>query len=149
MQVIAKRTLREFWLRHPAAETPLKLWYARAVRARWVRPNDLRAQFGATVDFVAGNRAIFDIGGNKYRLVVKIDYTGRKDPAGNPIPEVISLGSGKAYLLRDGKMLVGTWTRESEGQLTSFKTKAGKEFILKPGTTWVELYPTYAPKVKA
>lgn len=74
MQVIAKRTLREFWLRHPAAETPLKLWYARAARARWVRPNDLRAQFGSTVDFVAGNRAIFDVGGNKYRLVVKIDH---------------------------------------------------------------------------
>lgn len=74
MQVIAKRTLREFWLRHPAAETPLKLWYARAARARWIRPSDLRAQFGATVDFVAGNRAIFDIGGNNYRLIVKIDY---------------------------------------------------------------------------
>jgi mRNA interferase HigB len=74
VQVIAKRTLREFWLRHPAAETPLKLWYARTVRARWIRPSDLRAQFGAAVDFVAGNRAIFDIGGNKYRLVVKIDY---------------------------------------------------------------------------
>lgn len=77
MQVIAKRTLREFWLRHPAAEAPLKLWYARAVRARWIRPSDLRTQFGATVDFVAGNRAIFDIGGNKYRLVVKIDYIVR------------------------------------------------------------------------
>ena len=74
MQVIAKRTLREFWSRHPAAETPLKLWYARAVRARWLRPSDLRVQFGATVDFVVGNRAIFDIGGNKYRLVVKVDY---------------------------------------------------------------------------
>ena len=74
MQVIAKRTLREFWLRHPAAEVPLKLWYARTVRARWTRPSDLRSQFGATVDFVAGNRAIFDVGGNKYRLVVKIDY---------------------------------------------------------------------------
>jgi mRNA interferase HigB len=47
---------------------------ARAVRARWLRPSDLRAQFGATVYFVAGNRAIFDIGGNKYRLVVKIGY---------------------------------------------------------------------------
>ncbi|MBS0523941.1 MAG: type II toxin-antitoxin system HigB family toxin [Proteobacteria bacterium] len=75
MQIIAKRALREFWLRHPAAETPLKLWYARAARARWLRPSDLRAQFGSTVDFVAGNRAIFDIGGNKYRLIVKIDYS--------------------------------------------------------------------------
>ena len=74
MQVIAKRTLREFWLRHPATEVPLKLWYARAVRARWVRPADLKLQFGTAVDFVAGNRAIFDVGGNKYRLVVKIDY---------------------------------------------------------------------------
>lgn len=74
MQVIAKRTLREFWLRHPAAEVPLKLWYARATRARWMRPGDLKDQFGTTVDFVAGNRVIFDIGGNKYRLVVKIDY---------------------------------------------------------------------------
>ena len=74
MQIIAKRTLKNFWLRHPAAEAPLKLWYARAARAKWVRPSDLRAQFGATVDFVAGNRAIFDIGGNKYRLVVKVDY---------------------------------------------------------------------------
>jgi mRNA interferase HigB len=74
VQVIAKRTLREFWLRHPAAEAPLKLWYVRAARARWIRPADLRTQFGATVDFVAGSRAIFDVGGNKYRLVVKIDY---------------------------------------------------------------------------
>ena len=74
MQVIAKRTLREFWLRHPEAEAPLKLWYARAARSRWTRPSDLKAQFGTTVDFVAGSRAIFDVGGNKYRLVVKIDY---------------------------------------------------------------------------
>ncbi len=74
MQIIAKRTLREFWQRHPAAEMPLKLWYARTVRARWARPGDLKVQFGAAVDFVAGNRVIFDIGGNKYRLVVKVDY---------------------------------------------------------------------------
>ena len=74
MQVIAKRTLREFWQRQLAAEIPLKLWYARTVRALWSKPGDLKIQFGTTVDFVAGNRAIFDIGGNKYRLVVKIDY---------------------------------------------------------------------------
>jgi mRNA interferase HigB len=48
--------------------------YARAVRSHWKRPSDLRAQFALIVDFVAGNRAIFDIGGNKYRLAVKIDY---------------------------------------------------------------------------
>ena len=74
MQIIAKRTLREFWLRQPSAETPLKLWYARVARARWRGPGEIKSQFGTTVDFVAGSRVIFDVGGNKFRLVVKIDY---------------------------------------------------------------------------
>jgi mRNA interferase HigB len=74
VQIIAKRTLRDFWLGHPAAQVPLELWYARTAKAKWTGPGDVKAQFGATVDFVAGNRAIFDIGGNKFRLVMKIDY---------------------------------------------------------------------------
>ncbi len=74
MQVIAKRALREFWEKHPKAETPLKVWFAIADKADWTGPADVRDQFGNTVDFVADNRVIFDIGGNKYRLIVHVAY---------------------------------------------------------------------------
>jgi mRNA interferase HigB len=74
MQIIALRTLRRFWERHPQAETPIRLWYTVASKAIWSNPADIKAQFGGSVDFVADNRAIFDIGGNKYRLVVHISY---------------------------------------------------------------------------
>jgi mRNA interferase HigB len=73
MQVIAKRTLRLFWEKHPDAETPLRLWFARASQATWRTPAEIKADFG-TVDFVADNRVIFDIGGNKYRLIVHVSY---------------------------------------------------------------------------
>ena len=74
MQIIALRTLRRFWDAHPQAETPIRDWYARAARAAWSGPADVKAEFGANVDFVADNRLIFDLGGNKYRLVVHVAY---------------------------------------------------------------------------
>ena len=74
MQVIARRTLREFWIKHPKAEKPLIAWHKAAAQAAWETPNDIRDQFGRTVDFVADNRVIFDIGGNKYRLVGHVSY---------------------------------------------------------------------------
>jgi len=74
MQVIAKRTLKLFWLRHPPAEVPLRNWYAVADKAAWRRPADVKAAFGAGVDFVEDNRVVFDIAGNKYRLVVHVAY---------------------------------------------------------------------------
>ena len=73
MQVIARRMLRLFWKRHPEAEAPLRTWYSMVSQAHWSGPEDVRRQFGA-VDFVADNRVIFDIGGNKYRLIVRIVY---------------------------------------------------------------------------
>jgi mRNA interferase HigB len=74
MQIIARRTLREFWERHPKAEVPLRSWFALVSSARWVGPADVRATFGTTVDFVADNRIIFEVGGNKYRLIVHVSY---------------------------------------------------------------------------
>lgn len=74
MQVIARRTLRLFWGRHPQAENPLRNWYALVAKAEWRGPADIKAMFGTTVDFVRDHRAVFDIGGNKYRLVVHIAY---------------------------------------------------------------------------
>jgi mRNA interferase HigB len=74
MQVIARRTLRIFWGRHPQAEGPLRAWYAVVAKAVWKGPADVKAMFGANVDFVADNRVVFDIGGNKYRLVTHVAY---------------------------------------------------------------------------
>jgi mRNA interferase HigB len=74
MQVIAKRTLRLFWRKHPQAEQPLRNWHAMVEKAVWNSPSDVKTMFGGSVDFVADNRVIFDIAGNKYRLVAHIAY---------------------------------------------------------------------------
>jgi mRNA interferase HigB len=72
MNVVALKTLREFWTREPRAERPLQAWYEVARKARWATPAEIKADFGTNVDFVADNRVIFDLGGNKYRLVVRV-----------------------------------------------------------------------------
>jgi mRNA interferase HigB len=72
--VVAKATFRAFWLRHPRARGPLEAWFADVRQANWNIPADVKLQFGATVDFVADNRLIFDIGGTKYRVIVHVAY---------------------------------------------------------------------------
>jgi len=72
MQVIALRTLCQFWEKHLQAETPIKVWYAVATKAEWATTADIKLQFGTAVDFVGDNRVIFDLGGNKYRLIVHV-----------------------------------------------------------------------------
>ncbi|NTE85301.1 type II toxin-antitoxin system HigB family toxin [Agrobacterium rubi] len=78
MQIIAKSTLKLFWERHAQAETPLKTWYAIVSKAEWSGPSDVKTAFGSTVDFVSDNRVIFDISGNKYRLIVHVAYTYKR-----------------------------------------------------------------------
>jgi mRNA interferase HigB len=74
MQIIAKSRLRDFWLKHPQARRPLSDWHKLVNGARWTAPSDVKAMFGTSVDFVADSRIIFDIAGNKYRLVVHVAY---------------------------------------------------------------------------
>ncbi|RUM24304.1 type II toxin-antitoxin system HigB family toxin [Rhizobium vallis] len=78
MQVIAKSTLRAFWQLHPQAKVPLGVWHAVVSKAEWAGPADIKRMFGANVDFVGDNRVIFDVGGNKYRLIVHIAYAYRR-----------------------------------------------------------------------
>lgn len=73
MRVVAKRTLREFWLRFPDAEDGLKTWFAEAERASWQNPAEVKAQY-RSASILKDSRAVFNICGNKYRLVVKISY---------------------------------------------------------------------------
>ena len=73
MRVIAKRTLREFWVLHADAEQPLKAWYDEVRKAKWKRTADIKIRY-RTASFVANNRVVFNIGGNRYRLIVAVDY---------------------------------------------------------------------------
>lgn len=73
MNVIALKTLKDFWAAEPKAEMPLRAWYALVTKADWNGPADVRAMFGSA-DFVGDSRVIFDIGGNKYRLIVHVAY---------------------------------------------------------------------------
>ena len=74
MRIIAKRTLVQFWESgHGDAEQPLKAWHALAKAASWSHPKEIKAKF-ASASFLANNRVVFNIGGNKYRLVVKLEY---------------------------------------------------------------------------
>ena len=74
MHIIALRTLRDFWERHPQAETPLKSWHAEARRADWRTPADIKAAH-RNASFLANGRVVFNIKGNDYRLVVAVRYT--------------------------------------------------------------------------
>lgn len=74
MRVIARKTLRAFWERHPDAEAALKAWYHDTRSATWKTPNDIR-QVYATASIIANNRVVFNIRGNQYRLVVAVNYT--------------------------------------------------------------------------
>jgi mRNA interferase HigB len=72
VRLISKRALREFWEKHPEAASPLTAWNNAIKHSHPRTPAELRRTFGS-VDFVA-DFAVFNIGGNKFRLIAGIDY---------------------------------------------------------------------------
>jgi mRNA interferase HigB len=76
VRIIAKRTLREFWERHPRARGPLEAWHQEVAQAGWAGPSNVKAQF-RSASVLQDNRVVFNIAGNQYRLVVKINYSYR------------------------------------------------------------------------
>jgi len=77
MRVISKRRLREFWEQHADARAPLEAWFKVAEKANWSEFRDVRDTFASAsgVPLDRGLAAIvFNIGGNKYRLVTRIEY---------------------------------------------------------------------------
>ncbi|MBD1397526.1 type II toxin-antitoxin system HigB family toxin [Pontibacter sp. JH31] len=73
MRVIAKRTLRDFWEKHADSEQQLKAWYNEAEQANWTSPNDIKKDY-PSASLLEDNRMVFNIKGNNYRLIVKINY---------------------------------------------------------------------------
>ena len=76
MHVISKKKLRDFWEQHPRAKSPLEAWYQVARHAEWETFADVRESFN-TADRV-GRFTVFDIGGNKYRLIAAIHFNRGK-----------------------------------------------------------------------
>lgn len=73
MKIISRKALRLFWERHGNSEVALKVWYKRVEKARWKNLNNIKVDF-SSVDFAGNDRFIFNIKGNTYRLIAKIDF---------------------------------------------------------------------------
>src|SRR2546423_14512252 len=77
MRIIALSTLRFFWERHPITEQPLKAWYADAIRSTWKAFHDIKQSYHSA-SVIGSDRAVFNIKGNDYRLVVMIRFRDGK-----------------------------------------------------------------------
>lgn len=75
MRVIAIKILRGFWQcpKYSDSENSLRAWYVEAKNAKWKTTQDIKDKY-RNASFVANNRVVFNIHGNKYRLVVHISY---------------------------------------------------------------------------
>jgi mRNA interferase HigB len=73
MRIIARKTLIGFWKKWPDSEEPLKAWFKVASEAEWKNPQDIKTQY-KNASILKDGRAVFNIAGNKYRLVVWMNY---------------------------------------------------------------------------
>jgi mRNA interferase HigB len=78
MRIISRKTLRSFWEKpeYADAEQSLKAWFREASNADWSSPAAIKSVF-RTASIVANNRVVFNVGGNKYRLVARVNYPYR------------------------------------------------------------------------
>ncbi len=100
MRIIALSTLKAFWTHTPAyrdAEQPALAWYRQASAADWLQPSDVKADFG-NASILQEGRVVFNIAGNKYRLIVWINYDYR-------VVYVRFIGTHKQYDKIDAKTI--------------------------------------------
>ena len=77
VRVISRRTLRDFWRAgHTDAEQPLKAWFAEVSKAAWKSTAEIKRKY-PSASVIDAERVVFNIGGNKYRLVVKLWFPGQ------------------------------------------------------------------------
>ena len=72
-RIFAKNTLREYWENHPDTEQYLKTWYDTVMSSNWKTPNDVKQTY-ANASILKDSRIVFNIKGNSYRLVVKLNF---------------------------------------------------------------------------
>lgn len=73
MKIISIKTLKDFWVKYPETEQPLKAWVDEAVKAAWKTPADIKGMY-RNASILKNKRVVFNIKGNCYRLIVAIAY---------------------------------------------------------------------------
>lgn len=75
--VIAKPALRAFWERHADSREALEVWYKLLSKSDFANFAELKAMFGSA-DFVGPDYVIFDIKGNKYRIITRVSFSYKR-----------------------------------------------------------------------
>jgi len=73
MRIISRKILRDFWELHPEAQSSLESWHADVKQNSWKTSNDIKSVY-RNASFLKNNRVVFNIKGNKYRLIVMVQY---------------------------------------------------------------------------
>jgi hypothetical protein len=124
----------------PTAELALALSGVSHPRWSWSAPDGrwLRAE-GSTPAVEAGGAPL----GATNVVVLRVDVvtTDARDPAGNPVPETVLIGSGEALVASGGHTIAARWTKDAVDDPVELTDSNGDTVTLAPGTTWIELVP--------
>jgi len=73
VHVISQKKLRDYYNKHKEIKSQLETWYHEAKNAEWKNPQEVKKKYGSA-SIIGGNKVVFNIKGNKYRLLTKINY---------------------------------------------------------------------------
>lgn len=73
VRIISKKVLVDYYNKHKETKSQLEAWYHEVKHAEWKNPQEVKEKYGSA-SIIGRNRAVFNIKGNKYRLVTKINY---------------------------------------------------------------------------
>ena len=97
MRIISRKTLKEFWELHPDSEQQLKIWFKEVKKAEWTNLNMIKKEF-PSLSILQGNRLVFNIKENNYRLIVRINFDFK-------IVWIKFIGTHKQYDKMDAKKI--------------------------------------------
>jgi hypothetical protein len=126
------RPVRQARLRFSPSSRAAWRWDAAA--GRFVREQD------GTQDRLVDGRPVTTDNVVVLRVAIRLDEN--RDVLGNRTPDPVVIGQGRAWLLRDGRLVAGTWRRSAPTQPLRVLGQDGKPLALRPGRTWVELLPS-------
>ncbi|HNZ31839.1 MAG TPA: type II toxin-antitoxin system HigB family toxin [Smithellaceae bacterium] len=73
MNIMKRKTLVDFWKKHTDSKNDLEAWFSEVKKSAWHGPAHIKKRY-QSADFLKDNRVVFNIHGNRYRLIVKISY---------------------------------------------------------------------------